>query len=61
MLFIDAPDRADAVDRGLVVEVAHQRVARVGRYRTDAAVIEDESRIEVVGVSEGEVLLFDLA
>ncbi len=29
------------VDCGLVVEVAHQCVARVGRDRTDAAVIED--------------------
>jgi hypothetical protein len=40
MALVDAADPPHAVDRGLVVEMAHQRVAGVGRERADAAMID---------------------
>ena len=41
MLVVDAADAAQALDRMLVVEMAHQRVAGIGRQGDDAAGMDD--------------------
>ena len=56
VLVVDPADAAQRLRRVLVVEMAHQRVARVGRYRADATRVQDlrrlleQAQLRVVGV-----------
>jgi len=40
MTWIEAPDRADAIGRDLVVGTTHERIAGVGRTHRDRAALE---------------------
>ena len=45
VLVVDAADAPQVLDRGLVVEMADERVARIGRDRGDAAGVQDLRRL----------------
>jgi hypothetical protein len=61
VLVVDAADAAQFLDRALVVQVAYQRVAGVGRQRDDAAAMDDlrglldQARLRILGVDVKEL------
>jgi hypothetical protein len=61
LLLVEAANPAHALDRVLVVEVARERVARIGRHRDHAALADDvgglldEARLRIIGMNPEEL------
>jgi len=45
VLVVDTADAAQRLGRGLVIEMAHQRIARIGGDRRNAAGVQDLRRL----------------